>query len=233
MINKNAAKKELFDLYYEIKGVDLFRDYVLGGGTALALQLGHRISTDIDVFTANVQDNKDILDKLNELYKTYYIISITDPVLQVTINNIKVDFIKDTSTIIEMPKTDDKITYFGIKDIAAMKLRTILTRTKSRDFIDIAYLLKNMSLDEMFDNYRQKYRQDDAAVIKIALLKSRNITHDEWKKDIYMLKNDIVLENIPGIIEKEIVKHNKKHDMGNKKNLLRVIGEKIRKTGSK
>jgi predicted nucleotidyltransferase component of viral defense system len=229
MINKNVAKKELFDLYHSLKNDIMFKDYILGGGTALALQLEHRMSTDIDLFTTNKKNNKDILNKLNEQYGTYYIVNITEPVLEVTVKNIKVDFITDTNNIIETPKTDEKITFFGINDISAMKLRTILTRTKTRDYIDIAYLLKNMPLKAMLDNYQQKYNQDDSAVIKIALLKSKNIPKNEWNEDIHMLKNDIIPEKIPDIIEKEIIKHNKEYNIGNKKNILKIIKEKVKK----
>jgi predicted nucleotidyltransferase component of viral defense system len=223
MINKNAAKKELFDLYHSLKNDKMFKDYILGGGTALALQLGHRTSTDIDLFTTNKKNYKDILNKLNEQYGTYYVVNITEPVLEVTVKNIKVDFITDTNNIIEIPKTDEEITFFGINDISAMKLRTILTRTKTRDYIDIAYLLKKMPLKAMLDNYLQKYNQDDSAVIKIALLKCKNIPKNEWNEDIHMLKNDIILEKIPDIIEKEIIKHNKKYNIGNKRNIFEII----------
>jgi predicted nucleotidyltransferase component of viral defense system len=230
MINKTVAKKELFDLYYSIKNESMFQDYILGGGTALALQLGHRTSTDIDLFTANKKNNKDILNKLNEQYGTYFIVNITEPVLEVTIKNIKVDFITDKNNIIETPKTDEKITYFGKNDISAMKLRAILTRTKARDYIDIAYLLTTIPLNNMLDNYRKKYNQDDTAIIKIALLKCGNIPKNEWNENIHMLKNDFPPENIPDIIEKEIKKHNNKYNIGNKKNIFKTIKENIIKT---
>ena len=233
MINKNIAKKELFDLYYELKEEMMFKDYILGGGTALALQLEHRISTDIDLFTTNSKDNKHILNKLDEQYGTYYIINITEPVLEVTIKNIKVDFITDKNNIIEIPKTDEKITYFGMNDIAAMKLRAILTRTKTRDYIDIAYLIREIPFNNMLDNYRHKYGQDDSAIIKIALLKSRNIPKEDWNKDIHMLKNDIVLEKIPDIIEKEIIKHNKLYNINIKKNIFEIIKNHVKKSGRK
>lgn len=223
MIYKNVAKPELFDLYYEIKNNTLFKDYILGGGTALALQLGHRISTDIDIFTTSNHNNKDILNELDEKYKNYYIINISNSVLEIVLKNIKLDFIKDNSNIIEIPKTEENITYFSVKDISAMKLRAILTRTKSRDYIDIAYIMQNMSLNDMFENYKCKYESDDISVIKIALLKSKNITKEEWEKDIYMLKNDIKFESIPKLIETELMKYNKKHNMGNKKTLIDKI----------
>ena len=214
MIHKDVVGKKLLDLYLEIKNDALFSDYIMGGGTGLALQLGHRTSTDIDIFTTTNQDNRDILNRLNEKYNNYYIININKSVLEIVIKNIKIDFIRDNSNILEIPKTEDGITFFGIKDISAMKLRTILTRTKSRDFIDIAYLLQKFSLTKMFGYYKKKYNSDDIPLIKMALLKSKQIQKDEWLKDISMLKNDIMLENIPVLLEKGLEKYNKKHEIG-------------------
>jgi predicted nucleotidyltransferase component of viral defense system len=227
MINKSAANKELLDIYYELKNEYLFKDYILGGGTALALQIGHRTSTDIDIFTTKKKSNKDILNKLNELYHTYYIINMSEPVLETSIKNIKVDFINDNSNILEIPKTNEKITYFGIKDISAMKLRAILTRTKARDYIDIAYLLKHIPLNKMFNNYKQKYKQDDITIIKLALSKCNTIPDNEWDKDINMLDNSIVLTNIPKLINNELLRYNKRFIINT--NIFNTIKDNIKK----
>ena len=230
---KNVAKEELFNLYYDLKKSSLFKDHILGGGTALALQLGHRTSTDIDLFTTNEIDNKDILNELNKKYGSYYIQTLNDFLLRVEIKNILVDFIKENRNILEMPKIENNITYFGVKDISAMKLRTILTRNKPRDYIDIAYILKDLSLDEMAENYKDKYKANDMPIIKIALMRSKFFTKDEWYDGINMLKNDIKLENIPKILENEIGKYNKKHNIGNinNENIINIIKNKMKNIG--
>jgi hypothetical protein len=50
----------------------VFEDYFLVGGTALALQLGHKISDDIDLFTRNNLNKDEIFDFLNKNYKEKY-----------------------------------------------------------------------------------------------------------------------------------------------------------------
>ena len=62
MLRKNAISVKLLETIKDIQKNYLFKDYVLAGGTALALQYGHRISTDIDIFTTNDQNNVSILN---------------------------------------------------------------------------------------------------------------------------------------------------------------------------
>jgi hypothetical protein len=51
---------------------DIFKNYFLVGGTALSLQLGHRISNDIDLFTRNDINKDEIMDFLNREYNGKY-----------------------------------------------------------------------------------------------------------------------------------------------------------------
>ncbi|MDR1179168.1 MAG: nucleotidyl transferase AbiEii/AbiGii toxin family protein [Spirochaetales bacterium] len=48
MLQKGSVKKSLWDLLRVLQKSTVFDKYFLVGGTALSLQLGHRISDDID-----------------------------------------------------------------------------------------------------------------------------------------------------------------------------------------
>ena len=48
MLRKEAVLPEILNMIKDIQKEDLFKNYILAGGTALALQLGHRTSEDID-----------------------------------------------------------------------------------------------------------------------------------------------------------------------------------------
>jgi predicted nucleotidyltransferase component of viral defense system len=51
MLQKNSVRKPLWDLLRDLQKSKELENYFLVGGTALSLQLGHRISDDIDLFT--------------------------------------------------------------------------------------------------------------------------------------------------------------------------------------
>jgi hypothetical protein len=51
VLQKESVSKRLFELLRELQSREVLRDYFLVGGTALGLQMGHRLSEDIDLFT--------------------------------------------------------------------------------------------------------------------------------------------------------------------------------------
>ena len=68
MLQKQSVSPKLLETLKDIQKEELFKDYILAGGTALAFQYGHRISTDIDIFTTNKQNNTSILNYFQEKY---------------------------------------------------------------------------------------------------------------------------------------------------------------------
>jgi predicted nucleotidyltransferase component of viral defense system len=212
MFFEEAVECKLLNMIRSLQKEDLFKSYVLAGGTALALQIGHRISTDIDLFTDKEQNYKLLLDYFQEKYGYYDVGTIQKDILRIMVNGIKIDLVKISNNTIEAPCNEKGVVFFGKKDIAAMKLRAIMLRTCNRDFIDIAYLMKEYSLDDMFDFYKKKYGSLDIAIVKCALLKCNDIK--DWNEDIKMIKSDMQLENIPFLIEHELRKSNDKKNIG-------------------
>jgi len=233
MLQTESVSSELLTLLREIQSEDLFTDYILGGGTALALQLGHRRSIDIDLFINKEQNNRIILDFLNNKYSGFNLLNINKNMIELVIKNIKVDFIGTNHNILEQPNCEEDIKFFGKRDIAAMKLQAAVFRNSARDYIDIAYLLQDIPLKLMFELYKQKYNTQDITIIKMALLASKNIEPDHWKKDILMLKNRVDISAISELFEKEIKKYDKTKNIGIKtsvfdifKNFQRIICKK-------
>ena len=78
-------------------------------------------------------------------------------IIIVSIDGIKVDFVNYKYPLLEDIKTIENIRLVSDKDIAAMKLNAIAGRGSRKDFIDLYFLLKKYSLNEMLDFYKQKY----------------------------------------------------------------------------
>jgi len=205
----------MINLIKELQSNSLFDNYILAGGTALTLQIGHRTSTDIDLFTTKEHNIFLITEYLKNNYNNIEVIIADASFIRVFINKIKVEMVFYEERIIETPKNEDCIRLFNINEIAAMKLNAITGRTEPRDFIDIAFLLKEMSLEKMFNLYKEKYETISPLYMKRTLLtKSKSIKNDEWLVGIKMLRNDIVPQDVPKIIEKEIAVYNKNIGVG-------------------
>jgi len=211
MLQKEAVVPEMISLIKELQSDSLFKDHFLAGGTALSLQLGHRTSTDIDLFTLKEQNAMAIIEFFTKNYRNVDVNIGKNDFSRIFVNGIKVELVEYNEKLLEDPKNEDGITLVGTNEIAAMKLSAILKRTEARDFIDIAYLLKEMSLKEMFDLYKEKFGSVSPLFMKRTLLtKISKIEDNEWLLgNIKMLRHDIELKDVPLFIKQKIEEYNK------------------------
>ncbi|MDR2597540.1 MAG: nucleotidyl transferase AbiEii/AbiGii toxin family protein [Treponema sp.] len=210
MLQKEAVVPKMISLIKELQSDPLFKNHILTGGTALALHLGHRTSTDIDLFTLKEQSAMAFAHYLRNNYKDVTIEISKDDFTRAIINGIKVELVQYNEKYIEEPKIVDGITLASINDIAAMKLDAMFKRSEARDFIDIAFLLLEMPLNQMFDLYEKKMGSISRVYMKRTLLtKCRAIKDKEWLKGgIIMLRYDIIPTDIPKLIEQKIKENN-------------------------
>ena len=132
----------------------------LAGGTALALQLGHRISVDLDFFTQEPIDEQLVAQELSKLPDFKEENKAWRTVLgKVDKTKFSIFFLK--YPLIDKLKSFNNIKIAGKKDIAAMKIHAISDRGAKRDFIDMYFLAKEFTLEEIFEFYNQKYGNID------------------------------------------------------------------------
>ena len=141
---------------------DIFKDFNLVGGTCLSLQLGHRRSIDIDLFTAIdygsmnttamkvfLQENfpySENLDSLDQPALGYSVRIGESPA-----DCIKADFFYTENFIFPVKQTDG-IRLADIREIAAMKIKAITQEEpRQEDFWDIYELNNTYSLKEMIE----------------------------------------------------------------------------------
>lgn len=156
MLQYQTIYPATLQLLKELQSLELLKECRLVGGTALALQLGHRRSVDLDIFGTIPGESDEIQDILRENHEVT-IVKESKNIHIYLIDGIKVDIVNYKYTWIDNPVTNDGICLAGIKDIAAMKVAAIIGRGTKKDFIDLYFLLKRYSLQEILDLYLQKY----------------------------------------------------------------------------
>lgn len=133
------------------------KDVRLVGGTALALQYGHRKSVDLDFFGVLPED-KELLIDIARTLGDIQVINQTRMILQLIVNQVKVDFVDYSRYLwIDEPINGDGFVLASDCDIAAMKVNAIIGRGTRKNFIDLYVLLQHYSLKEIMNFYRQKY----------------------------------------------------------------------------
>ena len=127
----------------------------LVGGTALALQLGHRKSIDLDLFGTFdpiVSYRKILLDAGYSADGNE-----NGAVQSLRVDNVKVDLVNYPYSWLDEPVCENAVRLAGLRDIAAMKLSAVANRGRKKDFIDVARLLDVFQLYEMLSFYKQKF----------------------------------------------------------------------------
>jgi len=137
---------------------ELFAPLRLVGGTALALQYGHRQSIDLDLFGPVQFDSIEIRQLLSQIGKLTVIKEISNVKIYF-LDDIKVDFVNYAYPWIDDIVVEEGIRLASDKDIAAMKVNAIAGRGLKKDFIDLYFLLKHYTLQEILDFYCRKYSE--------------------------------------------------------------------------
>lgn len=132
----------------------------LVGGTGLALQYGHRMSIDIDLFGKVEEENDDEIKAALRQSGQLTILKASENIKIYVVNNIKVDIVNYPYPWIAPCVEEDGIRLASPKDIAAMKVNAIEGRGTKKDFIDMYSLLQCYTLEEILNFYRQKYPEN-------------------------------------------------------------------------
>lgn len=198
MLHTQTVRPELLELLKKLMNEPLFKDFNLVGGTALALQIGHRNSIDIDLFgESTIKEN---FISFFEFGGNVVINTKTKMILQLAFNEIKVDFVNYSYPLLETPIIIDGIRLVSKKDIAAMKLNAIAGRGSKKDFIDLYFLFEYFTLREMLSFYEQKYHNGNVFVV----LKSLNYFADADQQVEPIMHKNFDWENAKIKIQNEL-----------------------------
>lgn len=140
-------------------------DFELVGGTALSLQIGHRISVDIDLFCKNNFENKQLKECLLDNFQGHQLSFDFEAknTLIGSIDQIKIDFIRHSYPTVKETKTVEGIRICSLEDISAMKVSAITDNgTRIKDFVDLYYLLHYFKLEDIIHFYEQKYQSENS-----------------------------------------------------------------------
>ena len=156
MLHLETIESDVLGLLKGIQQNPVFDDARLVGGTALALQLGHRKSVDLDFFGQLHVEPLEIEQTLRA-YGTVSITSRSRMIQVYAVRGVKVDFGEYAYPWLDAPVVVEGLRLASFRDIAAMKLSAITNRGTRKDFVDLAFLLEPFTLDEMLTFYQHKY----------------------------------------------------------------------------
>lgn len=135
----NNKQIRLFALIQQFKS-----NFYLSGGTAIALQIGHRRSIDFDLFT---EESLNVLRIVRVIKKAGYIVEATleesPEELTIVVDSVKITFLEYPFTIEHPVDFDSIITMPDLLTLSAMKAYSLGKRSKWKDYVDLYFIVKD------------------------------------------------------------------------------------------
>lgn len=162
----DKKRQQLLPLFWPLKD-----RFYLAGGTGLALMLGHRDSIDFDFFSEEPFETEKLFKDLQNIFigKEIKKIQEEDNTLTVLIDNeAKISFIFYPYKVLNPFIDAGYFKLASLTDIGSMKLSAITGRSTIKDYVDLYFILKEMTLSQLLTACLQKFPTLD----KILILKS-------------------------------------------------------------
>jgi len=195
-----SKQKEIFNK------LDKFPEFYLVGGTALALQMGHRISDDFDMFGDKLLD-RNFIAKIYRVFEGHNIrFSLRhSEQMNLTVGLVKFNFVKYSYPLIFKLEKINNVNVAPIKEIALMKSSTIGSKVSFKDYVDLYFILKNkkITIENIIEGCKKKYKTEfnDRLFLE-------ELTYIQDIKDVKIefLKKKVDKSEIERFFEKEIKK---------------------------
>lgn len=169
-MEKTLLTKEQQIILKEISGNEfLANNFYFTGGTVLAeYYLHHRLSDDLDFFSPNKFDSQTLFTFLTNLSKKHnftYQTQFIDPTYICILNfpenlTLKLDFAYYPYPRLEKGPAYGNLRIDSLTDIAVNKLLSILQRTEVKDYVDLHFLLKKLSIWDLITGVKTKFNQE-------------------------------------------------------------------------
>lgn len=197
MLHFETVESDTLELLRDLMDQPFLSTFCLVGGTALSLQIGHRKSIDLDLFSEVDFDGAHLLELLTERFQNIEVLTRMKGTLLTRIQGIKVDFLRFNYPTLRPIRKEGNLRLLTPEDIAPMKLDAIAGRGKKKDFYDLYFLLEKMPLQFMLDLHYEKFKHsttfhivksltyfEDAEEDDPPILIAEKITWEQVKKKV-------------------------------------------------
>ncbi|HND47663.1 MAG TPA: nucleotidyl transferase AbiEii/AbiGii toxin family protein [Anaerolineales bacterium] len=155
----NTISPQMRSILMEFAKNELSKEFYLAGGTALALQLGHRLSVDLDFFSATQADIPALMEPLRHTLQEFSPI-LSDSSwgnLVFLANGVRVGFYGYGYEMVNPLLQAEGMALASVEDIALMKMDALLARASRKDFHDLYAICQRIDLRGLLELAPRKY----------------------------------------------------------------------------
>lgn len=180
--------------------------FYLGGGTAVALHLGHRRSVDLDWFSeTSVGDVTRLARTLGDGRMPMMIDQIGPGTLHGAVAGVRVSVLEYPYALLHPPLvwSDYGCPVASLDDLACMKLSAVAQRGSKRDFVDVYALgREHRPLEELLRLYRRRYGVEDIAHVLQGLVYFDDAERDRMPRMLWDIDWKRVKQTILGWVKR-------------------------------
>ena len=157
-MHPKVLSPEAWDTVRHLAEGGWLNSWILGGGTGLALQLGHRHSEDLDLFSTDSFDPQSVAEGLSGLGRVQVQNRSADT-LHLTLDGLRISFLKTQTPLLFEGTAYRGLTVADPRDIAVMKVIAIGGRGSRKDFVDLYFYLRtSATLAGVFELLERRFR---------------------------------------------------------------------------
>lgn len=184
-------------------------DYYLAGGTALALQLGHRTSLDFDFYSEQKLESEKFAACLGQSLSSIKISRQTDDTFQAVVSGVAISVFYYPYPLLKAFVDFPPIHLASLEDIAAMKIVALVQRARQRDFWDVYYLMERLGMATVITSAYKKYPwyEENNQIVLTALTYFEEANTDEEAGRITVFDKNLQWKNVKEKIRQEVKKY--------------------------
>lgn len=141
-MHPKVLDREAWKVVKSLSRLGLLEGWFLAGGTGLALQLGHRVSEDLDLFSTEPFDTDDLLHQMSAAGKVIVLDRGRDT-LHTMVGSVRVSYLASQAPFLFPGIPYRGLTLADPRDIAVMKLVAVGGRGSRKDFVDLYFYLQS------------------------------------------------------------------------------------------
>jgi hypothetical protein len=196
----DKKRREILPLFKSFK-----KDFYLAGGTALALQIGHRDSVDFDFFSKKDINTKELFNKVKDIFKGHKILKVQEEENTLTViidDNIDVSFFSYKYKLIKPLIKEEYFSLASMEDIGCMKFSAIIGRKINKDYIDLYYILQKIKLRDLLAIAKKKMSELDSNLVIKNLVYFEDIESSPIK---FRNNNKVSLKEVEKYIKRAVI----------------------------
>lgn len=174
------------------KAIDIIKPFIdlgnfyLAGGTAVYYYLRHRESKDLGFFTEKLFD----FQKCDNIFHGQGVYFRSRDTVHTRIQNVKVSFLYYPHKLLNPPERLDNINVASLEDILCMKVNAIIGRGSRKDFADLYFIVKELSINanRVIELYKRKFGNCNSFIVRKALVYFRDADNEPQLKMLKPVK---------------------------------------------